>query len=62
MMPLMSEDSPRTIDDYYARVTLLRHNALNPSESDERIEVVVRIPQEAAKSLAGGTKTIGGHF
>ena len=56
MMPVMSEDSPRRINDYYARVTLQRHHVGNPSESDERIEVVVRIPEEVAKTLAGGRK------
>src|SRR5271165_4042936 len=56
MMPVMSEDSPRTIKDYYARVTLQRHHIGNPPESDERIEVVVRIPEEVAKTLAGGGK------
>jgi hypothetical protein len=56
MMPVMSEDSPRTIKDYYALVTLQRHHIGNPPESDERIEVVVRIPEEVAKTLAGGGK------
>ena len=56
MMPVMSEDLPRTINDYYARVTLQRHHIGNPPESDERIEVVVRIPEEVAKTLAGGRK------
>jgi hypothetical protein len=56
MIPAMSEDSPRTINDYYARVTLQRHHVGNPSESDERIEVVVRIPEQVAKTLAGGGK------
>ena len=56
MMPVMSEDLPRTINDYYARVTLQRHHIGNPLESDERIEVVVRIPEEVAKTLAGGRK------
>jgi hypothetical protein len=56
MIPAMSEDSPRTINDYYARVTLQRHHVGNPSESDERIEVVVRIPEQVAKILAGGGK------
>jgi hypothetical protein len=50
---IMSKDSPRTIKDYYARVTLQRHHIGNPPESDERIEVVVRIPEEVAKTLAG---------
>jgi hypothetical protein len=53
MMPVMSEDLPRKINDYYARVTLQRHHIGNPPESDERIEVVVRIPEEVAKTLAG---------
>jgi hypothetical protein len=53
---IMSKDSPRTIKDYYARVTLQRHHIGNPPESDERIEVVVRIPEEVAKTLAGGGK------
>ncbi len=52
----MSEDLPRTVNDYYARVTLQRHHTGNPSESDERIEVVVRIPEQVAKTLAGGRK------
>jgi hypothetical protein len=56
MMSAMSEDSPRTIKDYYARVTLQRHHIGNPPESDERIEVVVRIPEEVARTLAGGGK------
>jgi hypothetical protein len=56
MMSVMSEDSPRTIKDYYARVTLQRHHIGNPPESDERIEVVVRIPEEVAKTLARGGK------
>ena len=56
MMPVMSEDLPRTINDYYARVTLQRHHIGNPPEADERIEVVVRIPEEVAKTLAGGGK------
>jgi hypothetical protein len=53
---IMSNDSPRTIKDYYALVTLQRHHIGNPPESDERIEVVVRIPEEVAKTLAGGRK------
>ena len=57
MMPVMSEDS-LTIKDYYARVTLQRHHIGNPPESDERIEVVVRIPEEVAKTLAGGRKPL----
>jgi hypothetical protein len=58
----MSNDSSRTIDDYYARVTLQRHHIGSPSESDERLEVVVRIPEEVAKNLSGGRKTIGAYF
>jgi hypothetical protein len=49
----MSKDSPRTMKDCYANVSLLRHDTRNPSESGERIEVVVRIPEEVAKTLAG---------
>ena len=56
VMPVISKDLPRTIKDYYARVTLQRHHIGNPPESDERIEVVVRIPEEVAKTLAGGGK------
>ena len=56
MVNIMSKDSPRTIKDYYGRVTLQRHHTGNPPESDERIEVVVRIPEEVAKTLAGGGK------
>jgi hypothetical protein len=56
MMPVMSEDLPRKINDYYARVTLQRHQFGNPPESDERIEVVVRITEEVAKTSAGGRK------
>ena len=56
MMPVMSEDSSRRIKDYYALVTLQRHHIGNPPESHERIEVVVRIPEEVAKTLAGGRK------
>jgi len=58
----MSNDSSRTIDDYYARVTLQRHHIGSPSESDERLEVVVRIPEEVAKTLAGGGKPSVAYF
>jgi hypothetical protein len=43
----------RTIDDYYATVFLHRYNKDNPSKTGERIEVIVRIPEEAAKILFG---------
>jgi hypothetical protein len=49
----MSKDSPRTIDDYFATVYLRRYHPGDPSESEEKIKVVVRIPQEKAKILAG---------
>ena len=43
----------RTIDDYYATVSLHRYHKDNPSKTGERIEIVVRIPEEAAKILFG---------
>jgi hypothetical protein len=43
----------RTIDDYYATVFLHRYRKDNPSQTGERIEIVVRIPEEAAKILFG---------
>ena len=43
----------RTIDDYYATVFLHRYHQDNPSKAGERIEIVVRIPEEAAKILFG---------
>jgi hypothetical protein len=52
----MSDDSPRTIDDYFATVYLRRYQPGGPSESEERIEVVVRIPRKTAKMLAGGSR------
>ena len=50
----MSNDSSWAIDDYFARVYLQRYHAGDPSASGERIEVLVRIPRETAKTLAGG--------
>jgi len=41
----------RTINDYYATVFLHRYHKDNPSKTGERIEIVVRIPEEAAKIL-----------
>jgi hypothetical protein len=43
----------RTIDDYYATVFLHRYHKDTPSKTGERIEIVVRIPEEAAKILFG---------
>jgi hypothetical protein len=43
----------RTINDYYATVLLHRYNKDHPSKSGERIEIVIRIPEEAAKILFG---------
>jgi hypothetical protein len=43
----------RTINDYYATVSLHRYHKDNPSKTGERIEIVVRIPEEAAKILFG---------
>jgi hypothetical protein len=43
----------RTINDYYATVFLHRYDKNNPSKNGERIEIVVRIPEEAAKILSG---------
>jgi hypothetical protein len=48
---IMSE--PRTMSDYYVTVYLHRHRADNPSKIGDRIEVTVRIPEEAAKILSG---------
>ena len=43
----------RTINDFYAIVSLHRYHKDNPSKTGERIEIVVRIPEEAAKILFG---------
>ena len=43
----------RTAIDYYATVFLHRYNKDNPLKTGERIEVVIRIPEEAAKILFG---------
>jgi hypothetical protein len=42
------------MNDFYTRVELRRYDAGNPSEFGERIEVVVRIPEQVAKALASG--------
>jgi hypothetical protein len=42
---------PRTINDYCATVFLHRYHKDNPSKTAERIDIVVRIPEEAAKIL-----------
>jgi hypothetical protein len=50
----LSGTLPRSINDYYANVTVRRqYSAL---ESGEEFEVVVRIPQGLAKTLAGRQK------
>src|SRR4029077_20390810 len=43
----------RTINDYYATVFLYRYHKDTPSKTGERIEGVVRIPEEAAKIFSG---------
>jgi hypothetical protein len=43
----------RTIHDYYVTVFLHRYDKDNPLKSGERIEIVVRIPEEAAKIFFG---------
>jgi hypothetical protein len=43
----------RTINDYYATVSLYRYDKDSRSKTGERIEIVVRIPEEAAKILSG---------
>ena len=52
MMPVMSEDSPRSINDCYAKVSVRRHHAGNAPESGEEVQVLVRIPQGLAQTLA----------
>jgi hypothetical protein len=49
----------RMIDDYYATVVLHRYNKDNPLKTGERIEIVVRIPEEAAKILFGSGRRPG---
>ncbi len=39
----------RTINDFYATVHLHRYCEDDPSKPGERIEIIVRIPEEAAK-------------
>ena len=46
----------RTTNDYYATVFLHRYHKDNPSKPGERIEIVVRIPEEAAKILVGSVR------
>jgi hypothetical protein len=43
----------RTINDYYVAVFLYRYHTDNPSKTGERIEIIVRIPEEAPKILCG---------
>jgi hypothetical protein len=43
----------RTINDYYVTVFLHRYHTDNPSKTGDRIEIIVRIPEEAAKILSG---------
>ena len=46
----------RTINDYYVTVFLHRYHKDNPSKAGERIEIVVRIPEEAANILSGSRR------
>lgn len=48
----MSKDSPRTKKDCWVTVYLRRYDAGNPSEYGERVDVVVRIPEQVAKRLS----------
>jgi hypothetical protein len=43
----------RTCNDYYVTVHLYRYHTDGPSKTGECIEVIVRIPEEAAKILSG---------
>jgi hypothetical protein len=43
----------RMINDYYVAVFLYRYHTDNPTETGEGIEVIVRIPEEAAKIFSG---------
>ena len=43
----------RTINDYYVAVFLYRYRTDNLSKTGEGIEIIVRIPEEAAKILFG---------
>jgi hypothetical protein len=52
----MSRDPPRTVNDYYANVYLRQLHVGNTFESDGRIEVIVRIPEQVAKTLAGAAE------
>lgn len=55
MMPVMSDTPPRSMNDYYAKVAVRRQCAGN-APGYEELEVVVRIPQGLAKTLAGRQK------
>jgi hypothetical protein len=46
----------RTINDYYVTVFLHRYRTDNPSKTGERIDIIVRIPEEAAKILLGSRR------
>jgi hypothetical protein len=43
----------RTTNDYYATVFLHRYNKDHPFKTGERLKVIVRIPEEAAKIVFG---------
>jgi hypothetical protein len=43
----------RTINDCYVTVFLHRYHIDNPSKAGERIEIIVRIPEEAARIFFG---------
>ena len=46
----------RTTNDYYATVSIYRYHQDHPSKTGERIEIIVRIPEEAAKILFGSAR------
>jgi hypothetical protein len=52
----------RTINDYYATVFLRRYHKDNPSKTGERTEIVVRIPEEAAKAARDVLKIALGKY
>jgi hypothetical protein len=54
---MMSKEPPRTTNDYYASVSLRRNYV--GSESGQRIEVVIRIPEKVANNLAGTERLPG---
>ena len=43
----------RTINDYYVAIFLHRYHIDKPSKAGDRIEILVRIPEEAAIILSG---------